>query len=163
MNSKYEYLKKYMGDPKHPKVAGFNEFFPIAGARIIDAEKRLGYKFPDQLRQFYLEIGVGFFYHNHNRSIVQKSWSNRLLGPEYIADIKLLGYDSGWVTSDVEFADEELPFFEVCDGNDFLHLKPHSNHPNRVYDITDEPIADSFEEFIWKLYYVSPIYYFDED
>ena len=161
MSSKYEYLKKYI-NLDNPDREISTSFFPITEEEVIEAEKRLGFRFPEQLRNFYMEIGYGFFESNHDRSVIQKDWPNRLLDPASLVDIKLLGYDSGQITSDVEFAEEDLPFFEIANGNSFFCLKPQSAHPNRVYD-ADDVVAESLEEFIWKLYYVSPIYYFDLD
>ena len=161
MINQYEYLDKYV-DIDYDGSVRQNRFSSLCEKEVLEQEKRLGYKLPSQLREFYFTIGYGNFRNNHDRSIIQKDWANRLLDPTSLADIKLLGYDSGQITSDVEFAEEDLPFFEIADGNYFFCLKPQSTHPNRVYD-ADDVVAESFEEFIWKLYYVSPIYYFDLD
>lgn len=37
-----------------------NEFIQLSPGEIEAAEQRLGYRFPDQLRRFFEEIGYGF-------------------------------------------------------------------------------------------------------
>lgn len=137
----------------------FNKFVPISDDLINKAEGRLGYSFPDELRQFYQEIGAGVFKHTHDFSVIQKDHANRLLDPGSVADIKLLGYDSGQIVPDVEFKEGDLPFFEVGDGDFFLVMRPKSESPNLVYDTIGNLIEESFEKFIWRLYYESPIFY----
>ncbi|MDQ0882393.1 hypothetical protein QFZ73_003404 [Peribacillus sp. V2I11] len=50
---------------------------------LIEAEQRLGFKFPPELREFYLEVGYGFLKGNNENSI------SRLMDPDIIADITL--------------------------------------------------------------------------
>ena len=38
-------------------------------------------------------------------------------------------------------------------------LKPYSDNPNAVYTDTGILIEQSFEKFIWRLYYESPCFY----
>jgi hypothetical protein len=52
----------------------------------------------------------------------------------------------------------DLPFFEIGDSSSFLLMKLNSDNPNAVWDY-DLTICDSFEEFIWRLYYESPSFY----
>ena len=52
----------------------------------------------------------------------------------------------------------DLPFFEIGDGSSFLLMKLNSENPNAVWD-WDTKIEDSFERFIWRLYYEDPGYY----
>lgn len=152
----FDYLKPYMGK----QGIGENRFFPISTQDIEDAEKRLGYKFPPQLRIFYDELGDGSFQHNHDLSITDNSFSSCILHPKEIADIKLLGYDSGQILPSVKFSEDELPIFEVADGDTFLFMKPQSQKPNAVYsDIGGKLVEESLERFIWRLYYESPLYY----
>ncbi len=126
-----------------------------------EAEKRLGYPFPSQLRTFYEEIGDGSFQNNHDCSIVDDGcYANCILHPKEIADIKLLGYDSGQILPSVKFAEDELPIFEVDGGEMFFVMKPQSDKPNAVYrDMGQGILEETFERFIWRLYYESPLYY----
>jgi len=153
----FDYLKPYMGK----KGIGENKFFPVSAQDIEEAEKRIGYKFPPQLRVFYEEIGDGSFQSNHDNSIVDDGcYANCILHPKESADIKLLGYDSGQILPSVKFAEDELPIFEIADGANFFVMKPQGDNPNAVYQFMEGGlIEDSFEKFIWRLYYESPLYY----
>ena len=152
----FDYLKPYIGNME---LTG-NRFFPVSEQDIEDAERRLGYKFPPQLRTFYDELGDGSFQHNHDFSVTDNSFSSCILHPKEIADIKFLGRDSLLILPSVEFAEDELPIFEVADGDTFLFMKPQSDKPNAVYsDIGGKLVEESFERFIWRLYYESPLYY----
>ena len=152
----FDYLKKYIDNVEGMR----NRFHPLSLQEIEMVENRLGYKFPFQLRTFYKEIGFGTFQHNHDLSVTDNTFANRLLDPESAADIKLLGYDSGQILPSVTFAEDELPIFEVADGDMFFVMKPKSDKPNAVYrDMGQGILEDSFEKFIWRLYYESPLYY----
>ncbi|NCQ66284.1 MAG: hypothetical protein GW748_00860, partial [Alphaproteobacteria bacterium] len=97
---------------------------------------------------------------NSDLSVTDNTFANRLLDPESAADIKLLGYDSGQILPSVKFAEDELPIFEVDGGEMFFVMKPQSDNPNAVYrDMGQGVLEDSFEKFIWRLYYESPLYY----
>jgi hypothetical protein len=138
-----------------------NSFYPLELQDIENAEDRLGYKFPSQLRDFYLEIGYGFFDHTADKKIRQEVYANRLMDPCSVADIKLLGYDSGQIISEVEFESNDLPIFEIADGANFLLMRPQSNNPNAVYGMLGELIESEFEKFIWRLYYENPTFYME--
>ena len=43
-------------DRNHPNV-----YYPVAEEEVLDAESRLGFRLPEQLRTFYQEVGYGFF------------------------------------------------------------------------------------------------------
>jgi len=152
----FNYLKPYIGNME---LTG-NRFFPVSTQDIEDAEKRLGYKFPPQLRVFYDELGDGSFQHNHDLSITDNSFSSCVLHPKEIADIKLLGYESGQILPSVKFAEDEMPVFEVDGGDMFFVMKPQSKNPNAIYrDMGQGILEESLERFIWRLYYESPLYY----
>ena len=152
----FNYLKPYIGNIE---LTG-NRFFPVSTQDIEDAEKRLGYKFPPQLRVFYDELGDGSFQHNHDLSITDNSFSSCVLHPKEIADIKLLGYESGQILPSVKFAEDEMPVFEVDGGDMFFVMKPQSKNPNAIYrDMGQGILEESLERFIWRLYYESPLYY----
>jgi len=152
----FDYLKKYI-ENKNLKE---NRFYPIQLEDIKEAENRLGYKLPTQLRMFYQEIGDGTFQNNQDHSIVDDCYANCILHPKEIADIKLLGYESGLILPSVEFAEDELPIFEIADGANFFVMKPQSNTPNAVFQFMEGAlIEDSLEKFIHRLYYESPLYY----
>lgn len=154
----FDYLKSDDDNNVKPVLCHF--FGIVSENDIQNAEKRLTYCFPSQLRQFFLTVGEGSFRHNKNFSETQESYANCILHPKIIADIKLLGYDSGQIVPSVEFADDELPIFEIADGANFFVMKPQSKNPNAVYQFMGgELIEDSLEKFIHRLYYESPLYY----
>jgi len=152
----FDYLKKYINNNELMR----NRFHQLTLDEIEDVEKRLGYRFPLQLRSFYQEVGFGTFQNNHDLSVTDNTFANRLLDPESAADIKLLGYESGQILPSVKFAEDELPIFEVADGANFFVMKPQSDKPNAVYEFEGgDLIEESLERFIWRLYYESPLYY----
>ena len=77
-----------------------------------------------------------------------------------VADIMINGPESGLIIdSFYELLEPgDLPFFEIADSSSFLLMKPFSDNPNAVWDY-DLKIEDSFEKFIWRLYYESPSFY----
>ena len=112
---------------------------------LIEAEQRLGFKFPPELREFYLEVGYGFFKGNNENS------RSRLMDPDTIADITLregiYEYDP-----DLEGIYEEadkLVFYEVNEGV-YLTLDLNDTQRNSVH-FFDNKIADSLESFIKKV------------
>lgn len=97
--------------------------------------------FPRELREFYLEIGYGFF------NCGSHSKFNRLIDPESVADIRLqedvYAYDP-----DLELYDDltKLVFYEVVEGLYFsISVEDHA-----IYYV-DIKIAESLVEFLEKL------------
>jgi hypothetical protein len=161
--SNYDYLKKYI-IPRWTSQDG-NTFSQVNIVEILDAEKRLNTQFPEELKQFWIEIGTGFFEATSPEiGMHQNEYPNRLLPPDEIALILTEGAESGLITEEVlEYIDEEeLPFFEICDHSSFLYIRPNSDKPNAVYGLGGDIVEDSIETFIWKLYHVSPTYYLDK-
>ena len=78
-----------------------------------------------------------------------------------VADIMINGPESGLIIdSFYELLEPgDLPFFEIGDSSSFMVMKPHSDNPNAVWYMGVEKIEDSFEKFIWRLYYEDPSYY----
>ncbi|ASB87999.1 hypothetical protein S101395_01489 [Bacillus sonorensis] len=70
--SKFDFIK----NSKHA-------FYALKENDLTEAEGRLGFSFPNELREFYLEIGYGFIRSNNGSAI------NRLLDPHTIANITL--------------------------------------------------------------------------
>ncbi|WP_340371993.1 SMI1/KNR4 family protein [Peribacillus sp. FSL E2-0218] len=122
-----------------------HKFFPLKEKDLIKAEERLGFRFPSELREFYLEVGYGFFKGNNENSI------SRLMDPDTIADITLregiYEYDP-----DLEGIYEEadkLVFYEVNEGV-YLTLDLNDTQRTSVH-FFDNKIADSLESFIKKV------------
>lgn len=118
---------------------------------LIDVENELGYKFPDQLRSFYLDIGVGRlpgYTHTTNNS------PNNILIPTHIP--RLINGTCGWMMPYTKIEPDVLPFFER-DVDAFLCLHPKSENPNAVWWMWGEKmpnngkICDSVIEFFQRL------------
>lgn len=162
--SKYYYLKKYINNKASTPR---NWFRLITQEEIEEAEKRLGFILPLALKEFWLEIGEGTLYVPYKG---ESGWlNNYIYSPKEIADIILLKEESNLILPEaVEYFDEgyidiskgEIVFFEVV-GSDFLVMKPNSDKPDAVYDMIGNIVEESFERFIWRLYYESPTFYLD--
>jgi hypothetical protein len=158
---KYAYLKKYV-DLENRDV-NQNSFHSFKIEEIKEAEDLLNKNFPEELKEFWKEIGYGFFFSScPEKNISQKDWVNRLLPPEDIASILLEGSESGLMVAPAYELyqglkrEGDFPFFEIGDSYDFLYM--NFNKPG-VYELDGNKIADSLEEFVYRLYYESPIYY----
>ncbi|TKG97915.1 SMI1/KNR4 family protein [Peribacillus simplex] len=115
------------------------------GDDLIKVEERLEFKFPPEVKEFYLEVGYGFFKGNNKNSI------SRLMDPVTIADITLregiFDYDP-----DLEGIYEEadkLVFYEVNEGV-YLTLDLNDIQRTSVH-FFEIKIAESLDDFIKKI------------
>ncbi|MDT2046684.1 SMI1/KNR4 family protein, partial [Priestia flexa] len=60
-----------------------HKFIRLQENELLDAEERLGFELPNELRDFYLEVGYGFIKGRDGNTI------NRIMDPDTIADITL--------------------------------------------------------------------------
>jgi hypothetical protein len=159
----FDFLKKYI--PGGSKVND-NWFLQVTEDEIVEAEKNMRASFPAELRQFYKDIGHGMLRSSH---IVPKDYNfgskNEILPPhiavDYMQGILEHPDDDCYYMSETEYSfleEGDLPFFEIGDGSAFLTLKTHSNNPNAVWN-WEILIEESFERFIYRLYYESPGFY----
>ncbi len=154
---KYDYLKKYI-KPKNEE-AGNNAFYPISEDEILKSEEKLKVSFPEELKEFWRNIGSGFLWSSvPEKGIVQRSYPNRFSPPSEIASILLEGAESGLISEEALelLGKEDVPFFNVL-GFDYICYKT-TDSKFRVYNLGTK-IADSLEEFVHRLYYESPTYY----
>jgi hypothetical protein len=161
----FEYLKAFISPLENKKQKVRNWFYPVTENEIEDAENRLGIKFPSQLRNFYKKIGYGSLKVPHNAPPNYVShYINRINSPRMLADIVLLGQESGNISEEALecMEQDDLPFFEVSDANSFLVMKLNKKKPNAIYSDTGSLIEENFNRFIWRLYYESPTYYENE-
>lgn len=121
-----------------------HEFYELKENDLIKAEDRLGFRFPKELREFYLEIGYGFIRGN-------KSAINRFLDPATIADITLREdiYEFDPDLDDIYEDEDRLVFYEVNEGV-YLTLDLNDTDKSPVF-FFDKKIADSIEGFIKKV------------
>ena len=142
-----------------------NVFDVVSEDEIIKGEQILGLPFPDQLKDFYRQIGYGNLTTPSNPAPDYDFYSsNEILPPSVAARFAkgILEWESQthWMSeATYELLEPgDLPFFEIADGSCFLLMKLNSENPNAVWD-WDTKIEDSFERFIWRLYYEDPGYY----
>lgn len=160
---KYDYLKRFINNSDFSRP--FNYFESVDINKIISEEKRLGFLFPQVLKEFWLEIGWGRI--NVSKSKREKfDAPNTILSPEEVVDITLWT-DNAMAVGEIEdflqnglISGKDVVFFEVADSSNFLVLKPESEYPEGVYSMYGPLIEPKFEDFIWKLYHISPTYYF---
>lgn len=160
---KYEYLKKYMLNYNEESNPKRNNFYKIKQSEIETYEKLIKSKFPESLKEFWLEIGYG----NLTTPAVHDddyecSADNIILPPEIVADILINKEESDYILPHgfELLNDGDIPFFEVGDSTSFLVMRPSSNYPDGVWYF-DTLVEKSFEKFIWRLYYESPTFYLD--
>jgi antitoxin YxxD len=163
----YDYLKPFvceLSKVRHHQ----NYFYPVSEKELLQAEKKIGFTFPDELRRFYQEIGAGSLSLSlgqpENRYSVG---SNIIIAPEHLEDVMtgtLINEETGLYFSRDAFEDlqpGDLPFFEISDSSNYLIMKVTSENPNAVWAFGDLKIEDSFERFIWRLYHERSDFYSD--
>ena len=153
---KYNYLKKYINTQvPYPS----NWFEEITLDDITKSEQNLGFEFPNQLKEFWQEIGYGALYVSKNGE--NSGLVNRIMPPEEIADIFLRREETESNVLPFVFDDlkpDDMIFFEIGDSSSFLIMRPKGKTPNMVYDLAGGKI-DDFETFIYRLYHESPKYF----
>ena len=165
MSKNYEYLRRYIG---HNDLKG-TYFLPVSEDKIKSAEEKMGKKFPDQLRSFYKEIGTGILSCGEKYpEMLADSVDNCILPPHIVVDYMqgILQHpeENDYYMAESSYEDLEpgdLPFFEIGDSCRYLIMKLNSDNPNAVWSVSGIKIEDSFEKFIWRLYYESPWFYDD--
>ena len=165
----YDYLKKFIGVND---LRG-NYFLSTPDSDVAEAETTL--RIPEQLKYFYKEIGTGILSCKINDLDTDTSaLINEILPPMVVAHfyqgiiehqtepkVEALEYDDHWLAlSTLEMLQPgDLPFFEIGDSSSFMVMKLHSDNPNAVWSDCGVKIEDSFERFIYRLYYESPSFY----
>ena len=166
----YEFLKPYMrSNYKEPVEAGkHNVFHPLTAEVIKKAEGKMERHFPIQLKEFYECVGFGHLTTPHKAPKGYDFYNaNLILHPNSAACFyrgQLVDdFEQYYMSEDTYEMLEpgDLPFFEMYDGSSFLYMKLKSVNPNAVWALGNIKIEDSFEKFIWRLYYEDPGYYGD--
>lgn len=122
-----------------------HKFIRLQENEVLNAEERLGFELPNELRDFYLEVGYGFIKGSDGNAI------NRIMDPDTIADITLREgiYEFDPDLEGIYEEDDKLVFFEVNEGV-YLTLDLNTPQQTPVY-FFETQIADSLEEFIRKV------------
>ncbi|MCM3162671.1 SMI1/KNR4 family protein [Metabacillus litoralis] len=122
-----------------------HKFIRLQENELLDAEERLGFELPNELRDFYLEVGYGFIKGSDGNAI------NRIMDPDTIADITLREgiYEFDPDLEGIYEDDDKLVFYEVNEGV-YLTLDLNTPQQTPVY-FFETQIAGSLEEFIRKV------------
>ena len=146
---KFDCLKKYVfpeGTIVH-KIESKYCFYPVDKRDILEAEKQLSIKFPEELTDFYLEIGYGYI------GLDNPYFRNQILHPKEIVKLRL-GQDfyGNMLTDDLEYysSNEVLPFFDLGNESDYLVMKLTGKDKGSIIYFGDI-IASDFDDFIIKM------------
>lgn len=122
-----------------------HKFIRLQENELLDAEERLGFELPNELRDFYLEVGYGFIKGSDGNAI------NRIMDPDTIADITLREgiYEFDPDLEGIYEEEDKLVFYEVNEGV-YLTLDLTTPQQTPVY-FFETQIASSLEEFIRKI------------
>ncbi|OXT15107.1 SMI1/KNR4 family protein [Bacillus sp. OG2] len=128
----------FMKNEKH-------KFFRLKENDLLNVEERLGFELPNELKDFYLEVGYGFIKGSNENTI------NRIMDPYTIAEITLREgiYEFDPDLEGIYEEDDKLVFFEVNEGV-YLTLDLNTPKQTPVY-FFETQIAGSLEEFIRKI------------
>lgn len=140
---KFDFYKQFILNGNESNRSLRHNFFPVNKEEINKAEDRLGFSLPQELIEFYLQIGYGFMFTNEENAL------NRLLHPSTVADI-YLRKDEFEADPDLEIYDDKskIIIFQVNEG---IYITiDNSKDSSGVYYFTAK-IAESFEDFIIKL------------
>lgn len=122
-----------------------HKFIRLQENELLDAEERLGFELPNELRDFYLKVGYGFIKGSDGNAI------NRIMDPDTIADITLREgiYEFDPDLEGIYEEKDKLVFYEVNEGV-YLTLDLTTPQQTPVY-FFETQIAGSLEEFIKKI------------
>ena len=139
----YNIFKEYVVDNENIKNDEKMIFYPVPIEAIDSAEKQMKRQFPESIKQFYLNVGWGFFEDE------SKSFINLLMSPSDIADFYCAKGNYVYA-EEREFLEEyEFVFFEV-DANCHITLNLVDNVEEGIYFGTDK-IAESLLEFLTRM------------
>lgn len=143
--NKFRFLEAYKVSNAQQNSGLKHNFYTVDTNSVEIAEQKLKFQIPPELKQFYIEIGYGFFWQNDKRSF------DRLLSPLQLAQINLRE-DFYEFDPDLDIYDEQdrLIFFEVNEGLYLTILKDDISGKNGIY-FFDKKITSSLEEFVIEL------------
>ncbi|WP_342269700.1 hypothetical protein [Rickettsia endosymbiont of Orchestes rusci] len=122
---KYDYLKKYITNEDNNSEA--NTFYIISKEEVQKEEIRIGFRFPDALKDFWYAVGYGFLTASINNDHTS-DYINRISSPDQIASIILEEEDAPIIPGVSEYFEEgDIPFFEIMicqqfSGQFFTHI-----------------------------------------
>ena len=107
----------------------------------------LSQQFPDELKQFYLEVGYGYLGYD------DPDFKNQIMHPLEIAKLKLgLDFYGNMFTDDLAYytSGQVFPFFDLGGEADYLVIQLRGD-PSGSVIYCGRPIASSFQEFVKKM------------
>lgn len=121
--------------------------YPLKEEDVLLAEQKLSIKFPEDLREFYLEIGYGYVGQD------EPDFMNEIMHPLEIVKLKN-GEDfyENMDREDSEYYQSEdvLPFFNLGGEFDYLVIQLTGEDKGGIIYF-GEKIADNFTDFINKM------------
>ena len=120
--SKYEYLTQFVCEYEQKKHK--NWFGKITQKEIAEAENKIGFQFPESLKEFWLEIGYGFLRSNIKGESVDSG--NLIMSPGMVADTILRDEEESAILLHVleDFLEDgDIPFFDAGNGDYFFKMK----------------------------------------
>ncbi len=130
------------------EISDIFEAYKVEHNEIVDAEKKMGISFPQDLRRFYKEVGYGFV--NNEFGAI-----NRLIDPLGCSDIRL--------REDMYEYDLDLEMYEIYEENSLIFFEVNEGvyisiglSDGKIY-FTDKIIAESLLDFMKQI--VNPDYW----
>ncbi len=152
----YDFLLPYVVDLA-PSDKG-TWFRKLEHRMILEAEARLGYTFPRQIRAFYEEIGFGCLRVGRQppRDDRSKGVANRILHPMTVAALNL---GEAEINPDPPLRKNEWPVFEGMEG-EYLVMDPFAGEPNAIYTrYKIAKVAENFSDFVRRLFHEDVAFY----
>lgn len=146
----YEYLLEFKVSKEFEDNGKEHVFYPVAENEILIAEERINNIFPIELKNFYLEVGYGYF------EDTTESFTNLLMSPKQIADFICGEGDYKYAEERDFLKKDEMVFFEV-DSNCHIIAKMCGEDVNGIY-FGKKQIADNISQFIKNIYKMSSYY-----
>lgn len=119
-----------------------NKFYPLKNNEVKEVETELHIKLPNELKQFYQDVGCGFFYSPSGCNF------NLLMGAYTVCDFRLRQNEFEFYT-DLEiyepYEKKQLIFFQANEVT-FFSIELNDKDRQRIFNY-NEPISDSLFEF----------------
>lgn len=131
-----------------------SDFYKVEENKIKEAESILGFPLPNELKNFYREVGYGFV--NDNEYNI-----NRLMDPLSVSDFRLRREEYEYMPEiDYydDYKDNKLIFFKNNEST-FFSMELKETGKCKIYWL-DDVIAHSLSEFLVR-YQENPDYFFD--
>lgn len=148
----FDFLKPYVItdadiDNRYEEVQRMkHSFLPVDVTRITQAESKLGFLFPKELKEFYIQIGYGYMHQE------QENYHNTFMYPLDVADAYLReGEFANNFLASTGLYDEsyKLLFYDAVEGCfAWMDLREEKSTSSVYYIGDNDEIADSLEGFL---------------